>query len=495
MHPSVAADRARVGVAFETHGMSTAIALRFRAGDTTTAHWLTDLYRWGAKDTVTSAGFPRFAPVYRPFTWPSLTHFPAVPTAELLGTPLGAIAWQWVDGAPPIRNRQFVYWYGRTSEQEIERGQFANLTLAPNIDTFAQAPAHTGVLYRGIAAESVDGISIRGDSSTYFPLYLRPIAAQAALQGAYGGKVSQTFSLNERLVPLPCEPAMLSGGLIVPTPMLSPRYFLPPPVDTLAPDLDTLLPAEIRLASSVARTAVFEAAEEPVKITRIVSGSADLVSWLQKPAFNPYGEPPADVAIVLELVDDSTREVLWRSDTVSALELGDAEIFDEVTVPVPAYTDPGDQVFVRMVATPGDWVEYYVTREFMIVGELLGTGESMSGLLWSEDSSETELLKSTPRLERRDAALPGGAATMTVRVFPNPARETVRLSLTSTVAGTGLLRLVDELGRTVRSEAIELSEPGTYSMTGRVDRLPPGIYSFVASVDGVIATGRFAVVR
>lgn len=70
--------------------------------------------------------------------------------------------------------------------------------------------------------------------------------------------------------------------------------------------------------------------------------------WLNSFAFDTARNSPADVWMITELVRVSDSSVVWRGDTVTARQIGDTAIDEEVEIPVGSVVSPGTAVFVRM---------------------------------------------------------------------------------------------------------------------------------------------------
>jgi len=491
-HPCIAADSTRVGVAFEIKGERNAIGLRFRDPFLPAAQselWRGPVYKWGGYDRMINRS--QYGPDIREYQWPSLVQFPAVPSS---GEAPGAIAWQWVTGDSIDRNRQLMYWFGGADSTALPNGQFAGLTTAPNVASASLAPNATSVVHRATESRASTVTLSWGTPLRLYPLFMLT-NDHDHLRGRSGGVVRSGMHilvLNSGADY--CLQARYMAGIrlaksgIIDTSVYQP---VPPPAFYRAPALDTLTTSLLERGSDVARTSVFEASSEAVVIERIIAGSDSLISGLDEPAFNPFGQPPADIGIITELVDDSSGAVLWHSDTVWARSVADSTRVDSVAIPVAEHATAGDPVFVRLRAILSPSLPFEVLPEFHIEGYPSSASEGDELL---DEGSETELLRGVrPGESRGEVTLDGG---LSLAVRPNPSNGSVSIELSGVAGGSVMLKVLDGMGRDVRAPmTITIGTSGSASIPIALEGSIPGVYTVTATVDGVTVASRFSIVR
>jgi hypothetical protein len=478
-HPTIAVDSVRIGVAFEVHGVTKAIALKFRGPAGFAERWQSPAYKWGRYDRKVSPFQIAFDA--KTYTWPSLTQFPAVGASQLSATPLGALAWQWETGSAAQRNAQVMYWYGRSTTDAVPRGQFAGLTLAPFVDTFSIAPQYSTLLYRGVAGDTVRGTSAWGTQSYYFPLRALPMPAADRLQGSYGGAIIQHFNVIPSGIPeYQCGVVAFGGGLITPKLPVTPTPKLPPvsPAFFLPAGSDTTPKTGIDLVGLVARTGVFETDEDDVSVRRVVAGTDSLIAWLNTPAFNPPGLSPANIGVITELVRASDSVVLWHDDTLWARDVADSTFDDEVEVPTSTATSKGTLVYVRLRPLPSPAIVYEYGAGFWMTGDTVTGGLGRRGQRARRIQGEVS------------------EAELALTALPNPSSGDVRFEVATGRPGMLSLTVSDQIGRVVMApQTIALDAAGLYALPWTVDDLPPGVYYATTVIDGRRTTTPFTIVR
>ncbi len=95
-----------------------------------------------------------------------------------------------------------------------------------------------------------------------------------------------------------------------------------------------------------------------------------MIPWLNTQP--PDSGKPADIGYFCELVRVSDSMVVWRSDRISARDIGPYEYEDDMTVP-PAYLASGTDVFLRMRAEPTANMVYAVSADFRFAYDSSGT--------------------------------------------------------------------------------------------------------------------------
>ncbi len=476
--PSIAADSTRIGIAFQRRGYPNdeTVALRFRpvGFDSTMSWrrwWLTPVYYFASSN-----------PYYRGWhEYPSLTEFPLVPTSELQANPTGVLVFQWI--APPSYPL-FMYHFGDFAPTRFIDGVFPSMTLVPLVSGRSEALAATSVLHMGSAAAKFHSTRLWGGTNEYYPLMLfnHPNEPQPSLyQPLSGATISSELVLSSDSG---CVARSSGGGfrwkkficdtchteLGGPGP---PDTFFGPPI-VIVPSIRTVDDA----TNAIARTSVFTPDGSGVTITRFVTGEQDVIPWLNTQP--PDSGQPADIGYFCELVRVSDSMVVWRSDTISARDVGPYEYEDDMTVP-PAYLAPGTDVFLRMRAEPTANMVYAVSADFRFAYDSSGT-------------VAFQKVRSIPRSPEAEAA---AESAMTLAVVPNPLRGAVGdLHITVRQAGTVTLAVYDLLGRRVRLlPTLEAASPGEYTTGLAMEGVPEGSYVVVAHSGGETRSVRFSVVR
>ena len=91
-----------------------------------------------------------------------------------------------------------------------------------------------------------------------------------------------------------------------------------------------------------------------------------------------------------------------------------------------------------------------------------------------------------------DTSAPAGGAPEGLKVWPNPAREFVRIDVPGDVAADALLEVYDAAGRRVALDSEAAPGPaGTVRLVAGVERLPAGPYALRVRVGDAVYPGRF----
>ena len=512
LHPSIAVDSARVGVAFEIfqHNGSgvtwqKTIGLRFRdtvSTATTPRNWQTYVYRWGGPlRKLTNIIYHGSR-----YEYPSLTQFPAMDQGALEAVPEGGLAWHWSNPPGGEQNAQKMYRYGWTYVAGIADGQHPGMMLVPNVagDPFSE----TGVLHRGTDGAQRSGVNVEGMASWYYPAYLQntpgneqrlftdlpdDVLIHSSVEvgdTVFGDCVFETAKPKFRYdlvftgghtIHHPDHPdKWISGDPSDPddfptAPGLPPTFFDAPLGSTTL--LDTLSDAW-----RVSRTGVFVAGEDPVTVRRIIVSTGAVVSWLGGYPYDSTLGMDADILMYAELVKLADSSVLWRSDTVSARTLGTTgTVVDELLeVPVGSVADSGMPVFLRMQGVATEGVRYALDGGFRF---------------YTQDSTGTTFSK---RLrpgpgESSASEVPAG---LTVRVIPNPVRNSGELSLWIVQAGRVRGGVYDMLGNEILElPELEADAGGEYRIALPLAGMRAGQYLVRVESGSERASAQFNVVR
>jgi hypothetical protein len=485
LHPSIAADSARIGVAFEMHGSSSTVALRFRDTFGLNAAWQTPVYKWGRYDQFIGS-YPVQLTGTKNYEYPSLVHFPAVAKDPLRRDTLGGLCWHWTNVPANRRFRQLLYRYGRTSAQDLPDGQFPTMTLAPYADTFATAFDASSLLFRGTDSSRVSGTRPSGGSAWYFPAYLEntPLRPSPLFSSTAAGRIYSSYRVFPYLSVYPedeCGKARIDVGLQFPSVQgTAPKQPALPPSFFQTPTQGNTLITSLAAASEIARTSVFEASTDTISVERIIAGSDSLLSWLNDPEYNPIGTPPADIKVLTELVRTSDSAVIWHSDTISARTIG-ADVWDNiVNVPVPDVASPGTNVFIRLRSIVSDSLLYSLGGSFQFI----------------EDTTDPALNKIRRLSTKEGPAITGNESAIRLRVVPNPLHNTGELRINVREPAELKLTIYDVLGRVVRRLLpATLKEAGEFAIPIDMNGLPNGIYTIRAESESAKAATKFSMVR
>ncbi|HET9135045.1 MAG TPA: T9SS type A sorting domain-containing protein [Candidatus Kapabacteria bacterium] len=85
--------------------------------------------------------------------------------------------------------------------------------------------------------------------------------------------------------------------------------------------------------------------------------------------------------------------------------------------------------------------------------------------------------------------------SLSVAVFPNPARDDISFAIESSEAGTASITVVDFLGRTCATLINTIAANGTHILELNTNNLQTGIYSYTADFNGRKQTGRVCIVK
>lgn len=525
LHPCIAADSARIGVAFQLNtAKNRYVLLRFRdtidvngnvvATDTNgnqIAAWTTPAYKWGGEFWQMTT-FPPTPPVtIKPayFERPSLTEFPS--SAKLSMD--GGLTWVWTNMKEiPGMNQHtgvMLYRYGWKRPELMTFGHYPTMTLAPTAteDGFAQ----TSIFHRGDTMQRFWREHPYFDSVRHYPSFVinTPAEKNAFFTATpatrnihsfvnlikpeeycngwrFGGGIGHDWIDGTPEHPPTPPGGMPPGGIPtggIPTPPtgypgLPPVFFQPPGgvITTAAgTQITTLKEAEI-----INRTSVFTAATHPVSIRRVILRNSDLQAWLAAAPFDSARNAPANIYVYTELLRASDSAVLWRGDTVTARDIDTALQEEEVEVPVGIVATPGTGVFIRLRIEASEGLDYNVESGFHF-GQRFDTATAMPKRLWYRQRSEA------PEAE---------AALLTAEVLPNPtAPGKVELRLTAKEAGSVRLTIYTMLGQQVTTlPAMPIARAGAYAQPIDLSGLQPGIYLIVAQQGPHKASAKVTVV-
>ncbi len=357
IHPSIAADSARVGVAFTTNWKGSLTTLRFRNPDAgPRRRWQTTAYRWGGRDTtVTTPGG------YRQYTRPSLVMFPSRSKEDVDTDYEGGLVWQW-ENAPGGRDyRQIFYRFGELVTDTLPDGKHPTMLGVPYKGTSpGDAFRATGVFHRGSETEWFQRPRGWGEYGSYYPGYLEntpsnPIdrfqvasGSTSQIHGSYSihklldvragscDRPSIDVGITTKIPPTTRrndDPDLPFGPPITPPPSGPPfgPPFPPPPITP--PPGPPRIVTHPTMGMNIARTGTFITADSSVTVTRTIAGSDSLVAWLNtQPWDSSTAWPmpvPANIFITTQLVRASDSSILWRSDTISARNVGADTLIDD----------------------------------------------------------------------------------------------------------------------------------------------------------------------
>jgi hypothetical protein len=471
--PSIAADRARVGVAFEIVGEATTIGLRFRdslndpiVGGGVGA-WATPIYKWGGYDKHTTRTIA--VGVSRRYENPSLTEFWSMDSASVVSQPFGALSWQWTNVASTRRNGTCVYRFGDSAAAQVDDGGYPSMVYAPFVNE--KPYSHTGLFLRGSLSQKTQQSSDVGRLSDYYPARAENglsdraelFAKSVVSRGIFSGfKMLSATALAATPGCVQTWPN-LTAGLVTPAgkfPVLSSTSPMPttPPMFLQTPGSGTTVVDSLSTVVNVSRTSDFVVGTDPVEIRRVVSGSDSLVSWLDA-NYDSVNSRQADVEIVTELIRASNSAVIWTGDTVSARTIGAGTVDELVVVPVDSLVDSGGVVYVRIRPVPSPSLSYEVSGEFQFVCD------STLGTLFPR-----------VRAPRRSQPLEADR-TLKLDVQPNPAHEQITVRLIEATAGEGEGLLFDLVGHVMRRTTFKVGALGETRVVFDVNGLPSGSYT------------------
>ena len=503
VHPSVAGDSTRIGVAFEiveSGGGQRNIGLRFRDTVTftqTTKDWETVLYRWGGP-------LKRVGPwlqVGSIYERPSLTQFPSQDSSTLASFPDGGLAWYHRDGPNGRAHPQWLYRYGWFGSREIGDGKHPTMTLVPHrsLGPFAA----TSVFHRSDDSSRVSGTNRMGESVYRYgasllntpgnPIgYFSPITegsgiiAGARLFGfppscSRERSMSFGFGFAHSSITHPEDDRHGPGDPSVPpaTPGLPPGFWSPPGEGSTV--FDTLS----QVADHV-RSSVFVAGDNPVTIRRVAGGGDSLSEWLNTYGTDPLRLVPADIWVVTELVRGSDSVVLWRSDTLTArgLDTLTAPIDEMLSVPVDQVADSGALVWLRMHGFATQGVPYGLHGGFQFYEQDSTTGGGFKRVHRNEES--------------RELPAPGaeGSPAIGLRIVPNPAQDRAEVLVRVQQAGLTRLSVYSAHGEYLTSlPELQVDRAGEYMVEISLANVQPGIYILRAEQEKHSTTAQFSVVR
>lgn len=502
VHPSIAADSARVGVAFEiveANAGQRNIGLRFRdtAGSNLGAPlkaWETTLYRWGGPLTRVQKMFGLGAVYERP----SLTEFPSMDSLSLAFSPEGGLTWYRRNGPAGRAFPQWLYRYGWFGPREIGDGKHPGMMLVPYIGT--NPFEATGIFHRGTDSAREAGVNDAGEAVWRYPSRLlntpgNPIGYFSTITGGSGIVAGATVAaspagcnVQRRMdfgivfshgsVTHPVDDHFPPGDPPVPPskPGLPPTFFAPPGGGTTL--VDTL-----SAAWQVVRTGLFVTGNEPMALRRIAGGSDSLSEWLDTYGWDTARSVPANVWATLELVRAADSSVLWRSDTIDArgLDTLDDPLDDILGVPVNTVTDSGTIAFIRM--------QFFATEK--VVYDLHGGFR-----FYTEDSTAGGFEKVyRPQIEEGSRAT-AGESQLRILVLPNPARERAEVRVHAARGGRVRLSVWSMRGeRLAALPDLEAEYGGEYKVEVSLAAVPAGTYLLRAESDYAETSLRFNVVR
>ena len=482
LHPSIAVDSLRVGVAFQTNGVLTrAVTLRFRDSLDTASepNWVGPAYFWAGMQDVENGRF---------YEWPSLVEFPGMARDTLTARPEGGLAWVWTN-APGGAHRQYFYRYAdRQLEQLLDDGEYPSMMNVPFHG--AGAIAQSGILYRGdTLGEFLHPELVLDHPGQEHRYYFERLAnapghpasfftenpdADMRIRGEYvlgdfsrGDCSGWTFHIrhwwDDRLWKDPNG----TEGTIDPNRFRDPGHFFDPP------DPNSIV-TTISDAMEMTRSATFAVWDTTLTFVRQISGSNGMIPFLDSVPWDANG--PADIHVVTELVNATSGSILWHSDTISGRMAGDSTRVDSLSVPLTGI-GVGTEVFVRTRAIPSDSIIYQIYARFLI----------------TTDST----LGSFARYRVRDLrALPESiSAIASLEVRPSPLRSSGVVHLRLTRAAALRLRLYDLRGRRVAELPGETVEAGSYEIPIDASALPAGIYLLKLEGEGEAVVRRIVVAR
>jgi hypothetical protein len=472
-HPSIAADSARVGIAFQGTYQER-IVLRFRdtSATTTRQQWTAPIYSFGSSWS-------------HRFDWPSLTQFPAVDSIYLEDQedswygPDGALVWSRPDVPSDTTSQTYMYRYGWSAPERLHDGIFPTMTLAAKRKT--DYLAASSILMHGDSTTRANGPRPFNTSGVYYPAMLdnNPTSPSPYFltNASLHRTMTATGSITRFADPVPCpRVGSLDFGIIVRGPIVR-MPPTPPDTPSVAPSFfgsTPLLTPSITNAediSSVTRTGIFKRSPVPVSIDRVIMRASGMLAWLDEVSYDTSTGEPNDVLVVTELVRDADSVVLWRDDTVSVRAMSTDTLKE--TVEVPSHlADTGTVMYIRLRAIPSDSLEY----------------EASAGFIWDFDAPASWLLPRRNRLhEQGRRPLPGRPGTIELSVAPNPTGSVALLTIATEQPGVFDVALFDAMGRRLRElPSVIASRSGEYKAPLDLADVAAGIY-LVRVDDGVRA--------
>jgi hypothetical protein len=489
LHPSIAVDSARIGVAFQIDGREDrSIALRFRDTLTKTGNWVqpwsTVTYRWGGS-VRQKLGYG--SPIY--YERPSLTEFPSALRSQLTTRAEGGLVWQWTNAPGGRRNREVIYRYNWTQpDTSLPDGEFPSMMLVP-MRSSALFTA-TGVFHRADTTQRRTLTRQLGGTALFYSGYLEnapgsPVRFFQTPPDGRGIYSNYKLLLTRYVTPWCEKPARLEHALsivpesdadgfpagVVGVPGLSPYFF-----DTPAAGLATV--DSLGAIGKVARTGVFKTGIDPVTVRRIALGSDGLLEALNLAPVDSVTLDSADVTMFMEVVRAGDSVVIWRGDTLTARSLGSTGYDDAVSVPVDSVAAPGTDVFIRLNCTTTRGLEYGLEGGFEFL----------------EDSSDVGFARRSRLTGSGGTA--EGVGRMSIEVIPNPVRATAELRLSVPVPGMLDLALFDMIGRNVMElDPVSIDRAGRFSTSIDVRSLANGMYTVYARVGDHVVTRQISIAR
>lgn len=454
MHPSIAADSIRVGVAFTRQWSRDNIVLRFRDMDTLTPRlirWNTTAYQWGGADF--RAGRFAFPTGFKDYTRASLTLFPSRDSATLANSYEGALTWRWTNAPDGRRHGTKLYRFGKLGIDTLPDGEHPSMILVPYIGaTAARAMSATGIFRRGNDASAFELRRGWGDTGVYYTAFLDNTPAsplEMFTQSPPSDTIFSSFDIRNNsgwAGQFGCTMAGggIGGGVILGRPRGYPPPPPPPPPPVVPPAKEwgvppTFFPPGIRGpkalgslldASGITRTGAFTADSTTVTLTRVLMGNDSLIAWLNTQPYDANAGRPANIFFAMQLVRQSDSAVLWSGDTVSARAVGNDTLEEAVTVPVNTAATPGTVVYIRLMAATTPGLSYRLSGGFHFLQDGVGgTGAKRVRQAKPQEGTEAE-------------------SAIGVEMVPNPLRNTEgELRIRTTATGQATVTVFDLLGR------------------------------------------------
>jgi len=496
LHPSIAADSVRTGVAFTTlWNNSKLVTLRFRNDQVQARRrWATTAYKWGGTVglTLDTAKKLAYSSTQHDYERPSLLMFPSRDRSSLLNQYEGGITWQWTNPPDERRHHQLMYRFGQAGIDTLPDGQHPTFIGVPYMRAFEGGvfrPA--SVFHRGVAADSFTLARGWGEWGTYYPGYLENIPWNPLAPFQFATTDSSVIHAHFRFY------ATSLTGACSPEPSIDVGIvhrqsnirkddeggspLAPPPI--MPPGGPPMVVTHPTMRLDVGRTGIFKAPDSTVTIIRTIAGDDGLISWLDtQPWDNSTAWPapiPANIFIATELVRASDTTVLWRSDTISARSVGGDTLVEEVEVPVYLAASPGTDVFIRNAATPTVGLAYGMSGEYHFMEQAPPTG----GLL--------KIVRS------RERDVPAGSAAITIALIPNPLRTGAgTLDMRFAREGTVRITIADMTGRVVRELGpLDVARPGEYALPVDLGDLDNGVYVVQAEMGRDRGATRITIIR
>ena len=512
LHPCIAADSTRIGVAFQLNtAKNRYVVLRFRDSIDTKGNvvgtdangnplraWTTPAYKYGGEHWQPFINppltRPRIIPVY--YERPSVTEFPSVSKSSLLARPEGGISWVWTNmkEIPGVNQNTGVmlYRYGWKRQEFQAWGHYPTMTLAPLATTTPFA--FTSIFHRGDSIERFWQDHPYWDSARYYPGYIINTPTYESRQFLALPGQSRIHSYVTLVKPeeycngwlfgggighdwidgTPEHPPTPPGGMPTPPvgqPGLPPTFFATPSGTQFT---------TVEESERITRTGVFEASTQPVTIRRVVLRNDGLQAWLATAPFDSARNAPANVYLLTELVRASDSAVLWRGDTVTATSMDTVLQEEMVEVPVHVVTTPGTEVFVRLRTEVSQGLNYLVESGFHFA-QSFDTASVMAKRRWYQE---------------KDAEPETGERGIEAEVIPNPTMAgKVEVRLQARDAGTIRLGLYTMLGQQIATlPSVEIAQAGVVAHQVDLSSLQPGIYLLVAQQGKHKASAKVTVV-